>query len=48
MNVDKFRVMLLAIREAAAIVIAAIEDYVGTPYDQSMLAKRWRKIKSNG
>ena len=42
---DKFRVLLLALREAAIIVIAAIEDYTGTPYDKSALDKRLRKAK---
>jgi hypothetical protein len=43
---DKQRKLLFSIREALAIMIAAIEDYLDIPYDQSYLAKRQEKLRS--
>lgn len=45
MSVDKFQILLKALREAAIIVIAAIEDYLGLEADRSALAKRRAKVK---
>ena len=44
----KMRVLLVALREAAAIVIASIEDYLDTPHDESVLFKRRRKVERYG
>lgn len=45
---DKMRVLLVAFREAATLVIASIEDYLGTPHDESVLFKRRRKVERYG
>ena len=42
---DKLRVLLLALREAAIIIIAAAEDFLDIPYDKSALDKRLRKVR---
>lgn len=39
------RVLLTALREAAVIVVAAIEDYLDVPLDRSALSKRRLKVK---
>lgn len=42
---NKVRVLILALREAAVIVVAALEDYLEMPYDNSALRKRSMKVK---
>lgn len=42
---DKQQIFLKAIRDIAAQIIAAIEDYLDIAYDRSILAKRREKSK---
>lgn len=42
---DKQKLFLEAIRDIAAQMIAAIEDYLGIAYDRSVLAKRREKVR---
>jgi hypothetical protein len=42
---DKVKTLLWAIREAGAIFLAAVEDYLDVPYDKSVLAKRRAKVR---
>lgn len=39
------RILLTGFREIASMVIAVIEDYLGTPLDKSLLANRREKVK---
>jgi hypothetical protein len=43
---NKLRVLLVALREAAIIIVAALEDYLGTEFDKSALAKRRNAVKA--
>lgn len=45
-NMDRVSVLLKSMREIAIMLIAAIEDYLDTPYDRSALAKRRAQIRS--
>lgn len=38
----------MVIREAFAILLAGYEDYLGIPYDKSVLARRRSKVRENG
>ncbi len=42
---SKLRVLFVALREAAIIFLAAVEDYLDTEYDKSALYKRRAKAR---
>jgi hypothetical protein len=42
---DRLRALLWSIREAAAIFLAALEDYLDVPFDKSVLAKRRARVR---
>lgn len=44
----KLRTLLSALREAAILVVAALEEALDTPYDRSALAKRRQKVALHG
>lgn len=41
---ENLALLLTAVREIASMVIGACEDYLGTTYDRSLLAKRREKL----
>lgn len=41
----KLQLLFRALREAALIAVAALEDYLDVAYDKSALAKRRAKVK---
>ena len=43
----KTRALLTAFREIAIAIISCIEDYLDTPLDKSVLAKRREKVRLN-
>lgn len=45
MSDDKFKLLVVGLREALIVFLNHIEDYLGTPYDISALAKRQEKAK---
>lgn len=45
MTITKTTLLLNSFREAAILIIAAIEDYADTPYDKSALAKRRETVR---
>lgn len=44
-ELDKLRLLWLGIREAAALFISKVEDYLDIPYDKSLLASRREKVR---
>ena len=42
---DKWHVLMTALRAVAIEFIAAVEDFLDTPYDKSALAKRRAKAR---
>lgn len=42
---EKTAHLLTMMREIAIMIVAAIEDYLDTPYDRSALAKRRARVR---
>lgn len=42
---EKLHKFLMVIREVAAMLLAGYEDYLGIPYDKSVLANRQSKAR---